>query len=113
MVYTVSYVVVGGNKKYPSGMMNQHDRPVVGTQVQLGDKSLRLPRSSGCCPPATISSSCTSPSPRLKRTTAASKKLWCLSWAQKAVSLQPAKYPRLKKYGHGTPCPISSPKRTN
>ena len=37
MVYTVSYVVVGANKKYPSGMMNQHERPEVGSQVLLGD----------------------------------------------------------------------------
>lgn len=36
MIYTVSYVVVGGKKKYPSGMMNQHEPPVVGDQVQLG-----------------------------------------------------------------------------
>jgi hypothetical protein len=37
MIYTVSYVVTGGKKKYPSGMMNQYERPQVGEYVQLGD----------------------------------------------------------------------------
>jgi hypothetical protein len=39
MIYTVSYVVVGGdkNQKYPSSMLNQHERPKIGDQIRLGD----------------------------------------------------------------------------
>ena len=52
MVYTVSYVVVGGNKKYPSGMMNQHERPVVGNQVQLGGTKFEITEVKRMLPPS-------------------------------------------------------------
>jgi hypothetical protein len=52
MVYTVSYVVVGGNKKYPSGMMNQHERPVVGSQVQLGGMVFEITEVKRMLPPS-------------------------------------------------------------
>lgn len=39
MIYTVSYVVIGGDKdhKYPSSMSNQHKRPEIGDQIKLGE----------------------------------------------------------------------------
>ncbi len=39
MIYTVSYVVIGGdkNQKYPSSMLNQSERPKVGDHVKLGE----------------------------------------------------------------------------
>lgn len=52
MIYTVSYVVVGGSKKYPSGMMNQHDRPVVGNQVQIGDMVFQITEVKRMLPPS-------------------------------------------------------------
>ena len=52
MVYTVSYVVVGANKKYPSGMMNQHERPVVGNQVQLGGTVFEITEVKRMLPPS-------------------------------------------------------------
>lgn len=52
MVYTVSYVVVGGSKKYPSGMMNQHERPVVGNQVMLGDDVFEITEVKRMLPPS-------------------------------------------------------------
>jgi hypothetical protein len=52
MVYTVSYVVVGGNKKYPSGMMHQHERPVVGNQIQLGDTVFEITEVKRMLPPS-------------------------------------------------------------
>lgn len=52
MVYTVSYVVVGGDKKYPSGMMHQHERPVVGEQVQLGDATFEIMEVKRMLPPS-------------------------------------------------------------
>ena len=51
MIYTVSYVVVGGKKKYPSGMMNQHERPVVGTEVQLGNNVFKITEVKRMLPP--------------------------------------------------------------
>ena len=52
MIYTVSYVVVGGKKKYPSGMMNQHERPVVGTEVQLGNNVFKITEVKRMLPPS-------------------------------------------------------------
>jgi hypothetical protein len=52
MVYTVSYVVVGGDKKYPSGMMNQHERPVVGNQVMIGDGVFEITEVKRMLPPS-------------------------------------------------------------
>ncbi len=52
MVYTVSYVVVGGDRKYPSGMMNQHERPVVGNQVQLGGTMFEITEVKRMLPPS-------------------------------------------------------------
>jgi hypothetical protein len=52
MVYTVSYVVVGGKKKYPSGMMNQHERPVVGEQVKLGENTFEIVEVKRMLPPS-------------------------------------------------------------
>ncbi|MBZ0301790.1 MAG: hypothetical protein K8J31_18730 [Anaerolineae bacterium] len=52
MIYTVSYVVVGGRKKYPSGMMNQHERPVVGSQVQLGSNLFEITEVKRMLPPS-------------------------------------------------------------
>ncbi len=34
MIYTVSYVVIGNN--HPGAVMSQHERPVVGAQVEIG-----------------------------------------------------------------------------
>ena len=42
MIYTVSYVVVWGQKKYPSGIMNQHERPQIGEHVRLGDNMFKV-----------------------------------------------------------------------
>lgn len=52
MIYTVSYVVVGGKKKYPSGMMNQHERPVVGNHVQLGSSVFEITEVKRMLPPS-------------------------------------------------------------
>lgn len=52
MIYTVSYVVVGGQKKYPSGMMNQHERPVVGEKVRLGDTMFEIIEVKRMLPPS-------------------------------------------------------------
>ncbi len=52
MIYTVSYVVVGGKKKYPSGMMNQHERPVVGSRVQLGSTLFEITEVKRMLPPS-------------------------------------------------------------
>ncbi len=52
MVYTVSYVVVGGKQKYPSGMMNQYERPVVGGQVRLGDTLFEILEVKRMLPPS-------------------------------------------------------------
>lgn len=52
MVYTVSYVVVGGKNKYPSGMMNQSERPVVGNQVQLGEAMFEIMEVKRMLPPS-------------------------------------------------------------
>ncbi|MBZ0287800.1 MAG: hypothetical protein K8I30_09315 [Anaerolineae bacterium] len=52
MIYKVSYVVVGaGKKKYPSGVMNQYERPVVGEQVQLGDMMFEIVEVERMTPP--------------------------------------------------------------
>ena len=52
MVFTVSYVVVGGKKKYPSGMMHQQERPVVGEQVQLGGDMFEIMEVKRMLPPS-------------------------------------------------------------
>jgi hypothetical protein len=52
MIYTVSYVVVGGSKKYPSGIMNQHNRPVVGEHVILGDMMFEVMEVKRMLPPS-------------------------------------------------------------
>ncbi|MAS37598.1 MAG: hypothetical protein CL610_26615 [Anaerolineaceae bacterium] len=52
MIYTVSYVVVGGKKKYPSGIMNQHERPIVGNQVQLGSDLFEITEVKRMLPPS-------------------------------------------------------------
>lgn len=52
MIYTVSYVVVGGKKKYPSGMMNQHERPEVGEHIKLGDTVFEITEVKRMLPPS-------------------------------------------------------------
>jgi hypothetical protein len=51
MMYTVSYVVVGGKKKYPSGIMNQRERPVVGSHIQLGSTVFEITEVKPMLPP--------------------------------------------------------------
>jgi histidyl-tRNA synthetase len=51
MIYKVSYVVVGGKKKYPSGVMNQYERPKVGELVQLGSMKFEIVEVERMTPP--------------------------------------------------------------
>lgn len=51
MIYTVSYVVPGGYKKYPSGIMNQSQRPVVGERIRLGDTLFEITEVKRMLPP--------------------------------------------------------------
>lgn len=51
MVYTVSYVVIGGNKN-ASAIMNRYDRPVVGEIVQLGDAEYEITEVKRMLPPS-------------------------------------------------------------
>ncbi len=51
MIYKVSYVVVGGKKKYPGGVMNQYERPKVGDQIQLGSVKFEIIEVASVMPP--------------------------------------------------------------
>jgi hypothetical protein len=51
MIYKVSYVVVGGKKKYPGGVMNQAERPKIGQQVQLGATTFEVIEVTSVMPP--------------------------------------------------------------
>lgn len=51
MIYKVSYVVVGGQKKYPGGVMNQHERPKVGDKIQLGNVQFEIIEVASVMPP--------------------------------------------------------------
>lgn len=52
MVYTVSYVVSGGKKKYPGGVMNQYERPIIGEQVKLGEMLFEIVEVKRMLPPS-------------------------------------------------------------
>lgn len=52
MIYTVSYVVAGGGKKYPSSITNQYERPVVGEKVRLGDMLFEITEVKRMLPPS-------------------------------------------------------------
>ena len=51
MIYKVSYVVVGGKKKYPGGVMNQTERPKVGQRIQLGNMEFEIMEVASVMPP--------------------------------------------------------------
>jgi hypothetical protein len=51
MIYTVSYVVVGGSKE-ASAIMNRPDRPVVGETVTLGDAQFEVTEVKRMLPPS-------------------------------------------------------------
>lgn len=40
MIYTVSYVVIGGS--HPGAVMNQQERPVVGAQIEIGGERFEI-----------------------------------------------------------------------
>lgn len=52
MIYTVSYVVVGDGKKYPSSITNQYERPEVGDTVWLGDMLFEITEVIRMLPPS-------------------------------------------------------------
>ncbi|MBZ0296829.1 MAG: hypothetical protein K8L99_29985 [Anaerolineae bacterium] len=52
MIYTVSYVVVGDKKKYPGGIMNQYERPVMGEEIRLGDTLFKVMEVKRMLPPS-------------------------------------------------------------
>ncbi len=49
MIYTVSYVVMGGD--HPGAMMNQEQPPEIGKEVQLGDRTYRIVEVAELLPP--------------------------------------------------------------
>ena len=49
MIYKVSYVVIGGG--HPGAVMNQEEAPVIGNEVQLGNKTYRIVEVAELLPP--------------------------------------------------------------